>query len=141
MARKKKTQEEKEPKKTKEEPKKTEDQKKPKFSLPPRLTQEELKAFVMGYVNGTVYTNYDVDQHILGIVFMPLSLGALAGATKKDLEQIGCIWADTAKDHTTGRSINGQPTFTSCRMMLKEDWAIAREAILKETQRREEVTI
>lgn len=42
-----------------------------------RMTREEMKAFVLGWVDGKIMTSAQVPDNILTMVFMPLVLGAL----------------------------------------------------------------
>lgn len=108
-----------------------------KFQLPPRMSEADLQKFVLDYLAGNILTNWSVPENILTMVFMPLAFGALAGMTKKQSVQIGCIYAHLQNDMatTTGRSVNGFPMFASMRLMLAEDWAIAKATILREQER------
>lgn len=110
--------------------------KKERFALPPRMTDAQLIAFVKAWLSGQVTTSRHVPENLLGMVFMPLALGALAGATKKQIDEIGLIWAHNEKDTSiSGRAINGFRIFASCRLMLKVDWEIARATLLRESER------
>lgn len=53
------------------------------------------------------------------------------------LQDLGTVWADTLRDNPMPRSINGLPMFSSCRLLAKADYAVARKMIDSEIQRRE----
>jgi len=42
------------------------------------MTREQIKQFILDYCNGQIYTEMDVPQNVLGMVFMPLTFGALS---------------------------------------------------------------
>lgn len=101
------------------------------------MSDAELKAFVMGFCDGQIFTNSMVEANgLLHLVFMPLALGGLEGV---DLEDLGCIW-EWMKE-AGPRSINGYPIFFGCRLMNKADTARAQAAIDKEMKRRQQVEI
>lgn len=104
------------------------------------LEEKELREFVNMYLAGAVFTDRNIrDQNMLTMVFMPLALGALAGWTRADLNQVGCFWAEM-KD-AGPRSINGMPCFFSVRMMNRSDADRAFAAIGRELKRREKLEI
>lgn len=107
------------------------------------MPDAEMKKFVLGYVDGSIWTSAHVrPADLLSMVFMPLALGALQDFSKADIENIGCIWASTTDDPTVpSRAINGYPMFLSCHIMTKKDWERAMAAINVEKQRREELKI
>lgn len=113
----------------------TEDKPKP----PPRMTNESLKKFVLGFCDGRIFTNLHIrnlDSRLLRLVFLPF---ALADATHVDPDKLGLVWE--WKSEATPRAINGYPTFISARLMHEEDWKIAEKAIRKEMKRRENIEI
>ena len=55
------------------------------------------------------------------------------------LDQLGVIYEWMSK--AGPRAINGMPTFFSCRLMHKEDWERARQAIAREQERRENIEV
>lgn len=105
-----------------------------------RMSDDALREFVNGYCSGDIYTNYHLpSSDFTVLVFMPLALGALKYFTQVELELIGCIWERLS---TAGpRSINGCPTFFSCRLMHADDWKRAKKAIVKELKRRKEIEL
>lgn len=110
-----------------------------KAPLPPRLTPDERRAFVLAVADGHAVTSLDVPARLLGQVFMPLGLGAAGlfrGWTRRDFERVGLIWADTRRDRTFGMAVNGFPIFASCRLMLREDLDDLRPAVEAEIARR-----
>lgn len=109
-----------------------------KFVLPPRLADAELKKFVRDYLAGKIYTNFDIPDDLLTRVFLPLALGAPCGISKKQSRQLGCIYGTLGEDRGTTLAINGFPIFFSFRMMLAEDWKIARATIIREQAARAE---
>lgn len=111
---------------------------KKKIPLPPRMTPDARRDFVLAWANGTVTTSMEVPKHILSSVFMPLVFGALADYRKADLSRIAFLWADRARDQTTGWAVNGFPTFLCCRIMLKADWDELRPEVEAELKRRKE---
>jgi len=119
---------------------KTKTKKKP---WPPAMTDEELKEFVLGVVDGKIFTSrhipINVLEKMLHLIFMPLGLGGLKEVSKKDIKNIGAFWEWTSKCMTMG--INGYPMFTSCRAITKKDWARAAFAIEKEEKRRKELKV
>jgi len=64
-------------------------------------------------------------QHIenprdISLVFLPIAFGALAEWSKEEIDQIGTICEYL---HKAGeRSINGLPSFFSCRVIHQKDW-------------------
>jgi len=98
-----------------------------------RLSDDELRKFVLDYIANDIFTHFqlgDQAEQMMGMVFMPLSFGALADWTKEEVADIGCIYARISEG-TFPRSINGFPIFGSCAFMHKDDWNRARAAILK----------
>jgi hypothetical protein len=103
------------------------------------MTAQELKEFVLDYCDGSIITDRQVnDEHILPVVFMPLVFMDLS---EVNTESIGIVYANTRTDTTTGRSVNGWPTFMSCRLMHKKDWELVVPVIQKEIKRRENISM
>ena len=94
----------------------------------PRMTDDELRAFVRGFCDGQIFTSAQcrADED-LPMVFMPLALGALAGVPYDVIATIGCLYESL--DKAGPRSINGMPSFFSFRVMHVEDWKRAVVAI------------
>lgn len=60
---------------------------------------------------------------------MVLSFGALKNASDSYIDSIGLIWE--YMENAGPRSINNCPQFSSCRFMHREDWKIAKKAIIE----------
>lgn len=106
---------------------------------PPRMSDGDLKKFVLGFCDGHVFTDRHLrklDPKILRLVFMPF---ALADLPDIDPEKLGLVWE--WRDKATPRAINGYPTFLSVRMMHVDDWERARAAIKKELEHRENLKV
>jgi hypothetical protein len=113
-----------------------------------RATDEFLRAFVLAYCDGAIWTSQDVRAEDVGHVFMPIALGAFRDWTAPELAQLGVIYAsmrplgpDDIADQTTGWAVNGRPMFASCRVMHRDDWARAVEAIKAELERRKTIAL
>lgn len=103
----------------------------------PSQPQEILKSFVLGYLEGRIYTCFDMpDRNLIEMVFLPIVFGALRNI---DPSTIGVIYENL--DQAGPRSINGMPSFFSCRLLNVEDWERARKAINRELERREEIEV
>jgi hypothetical protein len=101
----------------------------------PRMSEEDLKQFVLGCCDGKVYTNRHINSaRVVPLVFMPLAFWK-----KPDLEDVGLIWEWLSE--MGPRAINGHPTFMSCRLMHTDDWERARVAIERELERRENIEV
>ncbi len=66
-----------------------------------------------------------------------IGLGFLEAYT----QNLGVIYGDVNSDSTSGWSVNGLPTFFSCRLMHKEDWSRVVDAIKREMDRRETMEV
>jgi hypothetical protein len=63
----------------------------------------------------------------------------MKGLSKGWTNDFAIIWAYASE--AGPRCVNGYPIFMSCRIMGKADWAIAKEAIIKELDRRKNFTL
>ncbi len=107
-----------------------------------RLADDELRRFVDAFVSQQIFTSQHVPESnidMLKVIFMPLAFGALDGYTPEDIADIGIVYEYL--DAQGPRSVNGYPTFMSCRLMRKSDWARARGAIQLETERRKHIEL
>jgi len=104
------------------------------------MPEEELAKFVLDFCDGKIFSSAHIskeqDGHILGMVFMPLSLGALSNYTEEEIKNIGLVYE--YYDKAGPRGINDYPMFFSCRMMTSGDWAKASQAIKREEERRKD---
>jgi len=99
-----------------------------------RLSDDDLKEFVLGFCDGKIFTNRHVRQaETVPLVFMPIAL------SNEDFTDIALVWEWL--DAAGPRSINGYPTFISCRLMHEDDWERAWKAIKIERKRRDEIVV
>lgn len=106
---------------------------------PPRMTEEQRRAFVHGLCNGTVWTDRDCSSAAEArMVFLPLSF--MSRDDLPPLESVGVVWADITLDTHQG-ALNGIPIFFACRFMHAEDWNACRVAALDELERRSAVAV
>lgn len=88
---------------------------------PVRLTDDEVKAFAKGLLDGRLFTNFHIPESewaaMIPSIFMPIGLGALHGY---DTDSIAAVaeWMDRAGP----RSVNGYPIFMSCTIIHIDDW-------------------
>ncbi len=107
----------------------------------PRMEESQLREFVLGVVDGKIYTHHQVPNPVdVPRVFFPLLFGALNGYNQESLEtRIGVLYEYMEK--ALPRGINGCPCFTSMRILHAEDWKRAHAAILAEYERRKNIPI
>lgn len=105
----------------------------------PRMTEDEIRQFVLNVCDGHVFTSAQCEPAIIHSIFMPIALGAFEGWTEDECSKVGCIWEHMKE--AGPRSINGMPMFMSLRMMHIEDWDRARVAIAAEFERRKEIVV
>lgn len=111
----------------------------PEGSLP-RMSDEKLREFVVGVLDGTLFISAQVrDPELLPVIFMPIGMGALKGWTDEQMKEIGVLYAPMSS--ALERSINGYPFLTEVRFMHREDWARASKALDREWTRRKEIEI
>lgn len=104
----------------------------------PRMTEDELRAFVAGLRDDTIFTSMHVHEedklrHDLGRVFVPVGVGFFHQAPDSFTENIGVVWewfdAKAKKAHKGNATGVIYPTFTSARVCHKLDWDIACNSI------------
>ena len=102
----------------------------------PRMSDEDLKRFVLGCCDGAVFTNRHVkDAKLIPLIFVPLAF-----STDRDcLDDVGLLWE--WRSEAWSRRINGYPQFGSVRLMHRDDWERARVAIERELKRRDNITV
>lgn len=89
----------------------------------PNMSKEELSQLAKDIAMDKVFCSCFMSDHELnniGMVFMPLALGALADMPKEMVDDIGFVY-EYYTEARTGRCINGMPIFFSCRMVSKAD--------------------
>lgn len=108
----------------------------------PHMSDEELAQFVLGVCDDKIFTMHHIPagkrENMAGMVFVPLILGAFQGWFEAELEKVGTVWEYMTE--AGPRSVNGYPTFYSCRLMHTDDWVRACRAIDKELARRKAAT-
>jgi hypothetical protein len=108
---------------------------------PPLMSDAELKDFVLGFVDGRIFTSFHIRErelpNLLHLIFMPLTLGPKL--TKKQAGQIAAFWEYYNEALQTG--INGYPIFMSYKAIRKEDWIRAYKAIQAEEERRKNIKV
>jgi hypothetical protein len=84
--------------------------------FPTVKSDDELKKIATDLYDGKIFCDRNVkNQHDIGMVFMPLMLGAFSKNTPKQLEEIGMIYEYL--DQQGPRSFNGLPMFMSLRVL------------------------
>lgn len=108
-----------------------------------RMPDDELRAFVDDYLRDRIFTSANIRDpgRDLGIVFLPIALGAFEGWPREKLEEIGILWEHMDPRKMSPRSVNGMPCFFSFRIMHKDDWARAVRAIRAEEDRRKNIAL
>ena len=112
-----------------------------KLELPSR-SEEELREFVLAFCDNRIFTSAhltETQKPQLGLVFMPIGLGAFEGHDEESLMQVGIIYEYLSE--ALPRSLNGMPMFPSLKMLNAEDWNRCRKAILREMERRQEIIL
>lgn len=116
------------------------DESKRKTELP-RMTDEELKQFVLDACDGHIFTNTMCNRpEDVSIVFMTIALfppGLFY--TKEAIQQVGIVWERMSE--AGPRAVNGMPMFMSHRLMHIDDWKRAAKAIDAELERRDQVVV
>jgi hypothetical protein len=103
----------------------------------PRMKKEDLRQFVLDLCNEKIWTDRDCKRpEDISMSFIILSFMEPKDFPKED---IGLIWEYISKANTM--AVNGMPTFFSCHLMHKDDWKIARQAAIKEMERRRTMPI
>lgn len=109
----------------------------------PRMSEEDLKKFVLDFLAGQIFTDKHINpnssQDVVGMVFMPLVMGAFAEYSPDSLRQIGCIWEYNSQ--AGPRSINGYPVFFSMHFMHVDDWARCATVIRNEEERQKNIVV
>lgn len=88
----------------------------------PDQSPESLRSLAKDIATNLVFVNQMIrsnDQSLLGMIFMPLALGALSKYNPASLDNIGMVYEYFSK--AGPRSVNGYPMFTSCLFLNKHD--------------------
>lgn len=95
-----------------------------------RLDADELKQIARDIYGGAIYVADEKEgAERVAARFMPLGLGALAGAPKSYLDSVGLIFEYLHKAGPLG--LNGGPMFMSVRFLHKQDLEIVRAHMKK----------
>ena len=105
----------------------------------PRMSDDELRKFVLGLCDGSLFTMFDCPQIMIPMVFMPIALGAFAGYVAEDMAEVGCVYEYYSE--AGPRSINGLPVFASFKLVHIDDWRRAAKAADAEIARRKDIPI
>lgn len=106
----------------------------------PRMTDDQLREFVLGLCDGKLFTSEHVkNERDIPMIFMPLALGAIGDWSKEELAEIGVVWEWLKEAGPLG--VNGNPLFFSMRLMHKDDWERAVKAWEAETERRKHIAL
>lgn len=93
----------------------------PNFQIPDQ-SPESLKKLAKDIATNLVFINQMIrpgDQSLMGMIFMPLALGALSKYNPASLDNIGMVYEYLSK--AGPRSVNSYPMFASCLFLNKHD--------------------
>lgn len=83
-------------------------------------TKEELKKIAMDIVDCKIFTHTMLNSHSdMGMVFMPIMLGAFSEMSEEEKNDIGLIYEYYSE--AGPRGFNGNPMFMSCSWLNKAD--------------------
>ena len=114
----------------------------PKTLTIQRLSDDEIRQFVLDVLGNRVFTSYHIpesDNRMLLSVFMALAFGAFKDIPRAELDQIGGIWEYMTEAGPL--AVNGYPNFFSMHLMHIDDWNRAWEAIAKEIDRQKTLAV
>ena len=109
------------------------------------MTDEELKQFIRDYLAGQIFVSASLSdaetERNLKTIFPVLLLAGEEFLTKmfEQRDTLGCIWEYRSK--AAPRMVNGYPMFFSCHLMHQDDWTRARAAIVRESERLENIEV
>ena len=90
-----------------------------------RLTDEELETFIQDFLDDKIFTSAHIHPdkvaQLLGLIFVPIGLGALKAYTEEEARNIGVIfeYKHLAKPEP---SPLGTPIFITANVLHIEDW-------------------
>jgi hypothetical protein len=91
-----------------------------------RLSRDALTRWVVDYLEGRIFVSASVPERdhlkLLPLVFLPL----------------GVCWSRLEERNMAPRTINGWPMFWSVSYLHREDWELAKRAILRARKRERE---
>jgi hypothetical protein len=84
---------------------------------------KDLKQIAVDLYEGRIFTDRHLDDpKDVGMVFMPIMLGAFSGKTEEELKKIGLVYEYLSE--AGPRSVNGMPMFYSCKILDNEETKI-----------------
>lgn len=95
-------------------------------------TDKELTEIAKKIHSGAIFTSASIpanDQHMLGMVFMPLMFAdeAMRESFKENPPHL--VYAEISK--SLPRGINGYPMFGECAFLNEQEWAFVRDKLDK----------
>jgi len=104
------------------------------LQAPTRLNDDELQEFISDFLKGRIFCSDQIAvKGDIGMVFLPIAFGAFTRVPYEYIEQMGIIFEYIEK--AGNKTINGMPVFMSMQILHKEDWKIAKAAIMEEEKR------
>lgn len=94
-------------------------------SMPERATKEKIRQLAEWMIQGKVWHTGMVPDGLIGVCFMPIGLGGLAGYTDEMLEQL--VFFGVVGEDDGPRAINDCPIFSTVRVWYRDDWMLAVE--------------
>lgn len=108
---------------------------------PPPKDQKDLEDFVRDLVQNLIFTDKQiVSADMLGMVFLPIAMGALNDRSWNELMNVGLLYEYYNKA-IPSRAINGCPMFFSVNLMNKADWARCAKAADAQIQLLKEIEV
>jgi len=105
---------------------------------PPRMSDDELRAFVDDYVSGRIWVMQSAQrEEDMALPFLVLQLSGLPDGWKA--ENVGTVWEYMS--NAGPRSVNGMPMFFSCHFMHAEDWQRVLKAVTAERDKRSNIEV
>jgi hypothetical protein len=100
-----------------------------------RLSREALTAWIAEYLEGGIFVSASVPERdhlkLLPLVFLPIGMGCLRELGPEGIADLGVCWARLDGRDMAPRTINGWPMFWSVNYLHREDWELARRAIVR----------
>jgi hypothetical protein len=94
------------------------------------MSDDEIRRLAVDVCEGRVFGTWNIpecDARLVGSIFLPVGLGALAEMPAEEIDRFGEIYE--YMDKAGERAINGYPMFFSMRLLEKDDATALREEI------------
>lgn len=100
--------------------------------MPPTPDPELVREYAKDTLAGTLIHMFEVHETTtqLGMVYLPVSLGALDGYTPEQIQQL-VVFAVQGKHATLGMQVNGWPVFGECVLWCKQDFVAMLQLALR----------